>query len=63
MRPLHLLLFLVTAIALRIATFGDPNLHVDESFYQTVGIAMHEGAIPMSMYGIASPGACSSSIT
>ena len=45
-RPLHLLLFLVTAIALRIATFGDPNLHVDESFYQTVGIAMHEGAIP-----------------
>lgn len=35
---LALLLF---ALALRASTFGDPNLHDDEVFYQTVGIAMH----------------------
>lgn len=40
------LLLLVLALALRASTFGDPNLHVDEAFYQTVGIAMHHGAIP-----------------
>jgi hypothetical protein len=33
---------LLAALALRASTFGDPNLHVDETFYQTVGIAMHE---------------------
>lgn len=35
-------IFLLVALALRASTFGDPNLHVDETFYQTVGIAMHE---------------------
>lgn len=37
---------LPVALVMRVATFGDPNLHVDESFYQTVGIAMHHGVIP-----------------
>ncbi|MCT2400147.1 hypothetical protein [Novosphingobium mangrovi (ex Huang et al. 2023)] len=37
---------LLIGMALRASTFGDPNLHVDEAFYQTVGIAMHHGAIP-----------------
>lgn len=34
------------ALALRVSTFGDPNLHVDESFYLLVGQEMHRGAIP-----------------
>jgi hypothetical protein len=37
---------LAVAILLRCDTFGDPNLHGDEVFYQTVGIAMHHGALP-----------------
>lgn len=44
--PWLFLILLAVALVMRIATFGDPNLHVDESFYQTVGIAMHHGAIP-----------------
>jgi len=40
------MVLLVVAVALRASTFGHPNLHVDEAFYQTVGIAMHDGAIP-----------------
>lgn len=37
---------LALAIVLRCDTFGDPNLHGDEVFYQQVGIAMHGGALP-----------------
>jgi len=40
------LIFLVLALLLRASTFGDPNLHDDEIFYQTVGVAMHHGAVP-----------------
>jgi hypothetical protein len=39
-------ILLLVAVILRCDTFGDPNLHGDEVFYQTVGIAMHHGAIP-----------------
>lgn len=35
-------LLLTLALALRWDTFGDPNLHGDEVFYQTVGVAMHK---------------------
>ncbi|MCJ2185463.1 hypothetical protein [Novosphingobium beihaiensis] len=42
----YALVLLAIGVALRASTFGDPNLHVDEVFYQTVGIAMHHGAIP-----------------
>lgn len=37
---------LLLGLALRVATFGDPNLHVDESFYFLVGQEMHKGALP-----------------
>ncbi|WP_395331287.1 hypothetical protein WBP06_01870 [Novosphingobium sp. BL-8H] len=40
------LLFLGVAILLRASTYGDPNVHGDEVFYQTVGLAMHHGAVP-----------------
>lgn len=39
-------ILLLVALILRSDTFGDPNLHGDESFYFTVGIAMHDGALP-----------------
>ena len=39
-------ILLVIALILRCDTFGDPNLHGDEVFYHTVGIAMHHGALP-----------------
>jgi len=39
-------LMLIVALALRWDTLGDPNLHGDEVFYQTVGAAMHHGALP-----------------
>lgn len=39
-------IFLLMALVLRLSTFGDPNIHGDEVFYQTVGIAMHDGALP-----------------
>jgi hypothetical protein len=39
-------ILLLAAVILRCDTFGDPNLHGDEVFYQTVGIAMHHGALP-----------------
>lgn len=42
----HFAILLLAAIVLRCDTFGDPNLHGDEVFYQTVGIAMHQGALP-----------------
>lgn len=34
------------ALVLRWSSFGDPDLMADETFYQTVGIAMHHGALP-----------------
>ena len=37
-------ILMAVAVALRLDTFGDPNLHGDEVFYQTVGVAMHHGA-------------------
>lgn len=42
----HFAILLLVALLLRCGTFGDPNLHGDESFYRTVGIAMHHGALP-----------------
>ncbi|MBV1916828.1 MAG: hypothetical protein KUG65_02025 [Sphingomonadaceae bacterium] len=39
-------LLLLVAAVLRWDTFGDPNMHGDEVFYQTVGVAMHHGALP-----------------
>ncbi|HKX77217.1 MAG TPA: hypothetical protein VJM34_01715 [Novosphingobium sp.] len=39
-------ILMAVAVALRLDTFGDPNLHGDEVFYQTVGVAMHHGALP-----------------
>lgn len=47
MHPAALIvLFLAFAALLRWDTFGDPNMHGDEVFYHTVGLAMHHGAIP-----------------
>jgi hypothetical protein len=43
---LHWTILAVAALLLRIDTFGDPNLHGDETFYLTVGIAMRHGAMP-----------------
>ena len=37
---------LLLGLLLRCSTFGDPNLHVDETFYFLVGQEMHHGAIP-----------------
>jgi hypothetical protein len=34
------------ALALRMATFGDPAVHIDESFYFLVGQWMHHGMLP-----------------
>lgn len=39
-------ILLLVALVLRCDTFGDPNLHGDEVFYHTVGVAMHHGALP-----------------
>jgi hypothetical protein len=39
-------LLLAVAMVLRCDTFGDPNLHGDEVFYRTVGVAMHHGVLP-----------------
>ena len=40
------LVLLLVAAVLRFDTFGDPNMHGDEVFYQSVGVAMHQGALP-----------------
>lgn len=40
------LVFAALALVLRWSSFGDPNIMSDETFYQTVGIAMHHGALP-----------------
>jgi hypothetical protein len=39
-------LLLLVALILRCDTFGDPNMHGDETFYFTVGNFMHQGALP-----------------
>lgn len=39
-------ILLLAALVLRADTFGDPNLHGDEAFYHTLGVAMHHGALP-----------------
>lgn len=39
-------ILLAIALVLRCDTFGDPNLDDDDTFYYTVGIAMHHGALP-----------------
>ena len=44
--PVRFLILLLIAVVLRCDTFGDPNLHGDESFYLTVGWAMHHGSLP-----------------
>lgn len=43
---LQFALLVAIAFALRWDTFGDPNMHGDEVFYHTVGLAMHQGAVP-----------------
>lgn len=46
-RPaVQFLVLLLITVVLRLDTFGDPNLHGDEVFYHTVGVAMHHGALP-----------------
>ena len=40
------LLLLVFALVTRIATFGHPDLHIDETFYFAAGVEMVHGAIP-----------------
>lgn len=40
------LILLLAALVFRFPSLGDPNLHVDESFYFMVGQAMHDGAVP-----------------
>ena len=43
---LFVALFVAAALALRCATFGNPNLGVDEQFYLLVGERMHHGILP-----------------
>lgn len=42
----HLGLCVLMALGLRAATFGNPNLFVDEAFYFAAGIDMAHGALP-----------------
>lgn len=42
----RLALLALVAVVLRLSTFGDPDLAADETFYHTVGLAMHHGALP-----------------
>lgn len=37
---------LLAGLVLRGATFGNPNLHLDDSFYLLVGLQMHDGLLP-----------------
>lgn len=39
-------LILVFTIVVRISNLGDPDYHLDETFYLLVGNAMHHGAVP-----------------
>lgn len=40
------LLLGLAALLIRFPTFGDPNYHIDESFYLLVGQRMHDGLVP-----------------
>lgn len=42
----QLIVLLVVGLLVRAATFGDPNVHVDEAFYLLVGDEMHHGMVP-----------------
>lgn len=44
-KAVWLLLFVTLAFALKASTFGDPNRHVDETFYFLVAQRMHEGLL------------------
>lgn len=37
---------LAVGLAIRFATFGDPNIYIDEAFYFYVGQEMHLGSVP-----------------
>ena len=41
----QLLLCLVVGLIVRMAAFGNPDVHIDEGFYFLVGQKMHEGAL------------------
>lgn len=41
-----LVAFLAVAFVTRVATFGDSNIYIDESYYLLVGHEMHAGAVP-----------------
>lgn len=43
---LSLAVLTLLALVLRWSTFGDPDITADETFYHTVGLAMHHGALP-----------------
>ena len=45
-RWVQALVLALAALALRWSSFGDPDITADETFYQTVGLAMHHGALP-----------------
>jgi hypothetical protein len=45
-RTNHLAILVVVALVARASSFGDPNYHVDETFYLLVGEAMHSGLMP-----------------
>ncbi|HET9630527.1 MAG TPA: hypothetical protein VFP14_13700, partial [Novosphingobium sp.] len=44
--PVQALLLAGLALVLRWSSLGDPNIMADETFYHTVGLAMHQGALP-----------------
>lgn len=44
--PASILVLLIVAFATRAALFGDPLIHVDETFYNLVGERMLTGAVP-----------------
>lgn len=44
--PVQLLICMLAGLLLRFPAFGNPNIHVDEVFYQFVGLEMHKGMLP-----------------
>jgi len=40
------IIFLISSFLLRISSFGDTNIHIDETFYFLVGQRMHDGIVP-----------------
>lgn len=45
-RRVQFVTLLAIGLALRAGTFGNPNLHIDETFYFLVGQRMHDGLLP-----------------